>query len=210
MFNLSHEQMPSRAFVRGLAGGALVMTLFGTAWAAAPAGILTTTSLATGLAFTIVGIVAVVLLAGCYALARSAQHISVDSSPEAAARSKAIGKRLGIGFGIVFGSEVVIIAVASSLLSATGQGAFIVPVVVLVIGLHFLPLAALFQVRPYYVTGVLLSLAAIVTLLVVPKAATVNQVEAWVVIPATCSALILWLTAVAVLALGRRAVRMLS
>src|SRR5262249_54001317 len=97
--------------------------------------------------------------------------------------------------------------VASSILGAVGQDVLIVPVIVLIVGLHFLPLAPVFNVPLYYVTGALLVLAALVTLVVVPKARTVHGVALWVVIPATCSALILWATAATVLAMGRNILR---
>ena len=41
----------NRNFMRGLAIGALVLTLFGTGWAAAPAGILSATPVERALAF---------------------------------------------------------------------------------------------------------------------------------------------------------------
>jgi hypothetical protein len=78
---------------------------------------------------------------------------------------------------------------------------------VLIVGAHFLPLAPVFNVRLYYVTGALLILASLITLLAIPKSQTVHDVAFWIVVPATCSALILWATAVAILAMGRRIVQ---
>jgi hypothetical protein len=183
----------------------LVVTLFGTAWATAPALMLSTTPLQAALTMSVVALTTVGLILGSAALVRLAQRLPLDTSLEAVARSCAIGKRLGIGFGIVFGSEALVIALASSILSAVHQDAFILPVCVLVIGLHFLPLAALFQVWPYYVTGTLLSLVAVVTMLVIARTAQVHQTVLWDIIPATGSALVLWLTALVVLLLGRQA-----
>jgi hypothetical protein len=159
------------------------------------------------LAFVVVAIVAVALLVGSYLLGRAAGKIPIDTSPEGRARGNAVGKRLGISFGVIFGSEALFIAVASSVLGAVGQDAFIVPVIVLIVGLHFLPLAPLFNVRLYYVTGALLVLASLIPVLFIPRAQTVNGVSLWIVVPATGSALILWATAVAILAMGRQIAR---
>jgi hypothetical protein len=197
----------SRAFLRGLAIGALVLTLFGAAWAVAPAGAVGSTPLTHALAYAAIGLVAIGLVLGCASLFRLAQRLLVDTSPEGVARGRAVGKRLGIGFGIVFGSEAAIIALSASLLSANQLDDYILPVIVLIIGLHFIPLAWLFQVWPYYVTGVLISLIAIVTLLAIPRTAALNYVSLWVLVPATGSALVLWLTALTVLLLGRQTVR---
>lgn len=159
------------------------------------------------LAFVVVAIIAVALLLGSYMLGRAATSIPVDMSPEGRARGNAIGKRLGTSFGVIFGSEALFIAIASSILGSVQQDAFIVPVIVLIVGAHFLPLAPVFNVRLYYVTGTLLILASVITLLAIPKSQTVHDVALSIVVPATCSALILWATAVAILTMGRRIVR---
>jgi hypothetical protein len=119
----------------------------------------------------------------------------MDRSPKARARGRTIGWRMGIGFGVVFGSEALLIALASIILSANGLDDFIVPVIALIVGLHFLPLAWLFQVQVYYVTGARMSLVAVVTLPAVPQTATANGAPLWVIVPATGSAVVLWLTA---------------
>jgi hypothetical protein len=195
----------NRNFLRGLAIGALVLTFFGAGWAVAPAVLLTTSSGATAFALVVVALGAIALVVGCLALLRDAQRIPVDTSPEGLARGRAMGRRLGIGFGVVFGSEALLIALASIILSANGLEDFIVPVVALIVGLHFLPLAWLFDVWSYYVTGALISLVAVITMLVIPRAATANGAPLWVIVPATGSAIILWLTALVALLLGRQA-----
>lgn len=196
----------NRYFVRGLAWGAFAMTLFGALWSGAPASILPPTTIGTVLAFVIVVLIVAVLLVGSFRLLRAANDIPIDTSPEARARGQAIGKRLGISFGVIFGSEALFIAAASSILGSTGQDAYIVPVIILIVGLHFLPLAPVFNVRLYYLTGALLILASLITLISIPKSQSVHGVALWVVVPATCAALILWGTATAILAMGRQIV----
>lgn len=194
----------NRNFLRGLAIGALVLTFFGAGWAVAPALLLTTSSLATAFALIVVGLITIALVAGCLALLRDVQRLSVDSSPETRSRGRALGRRLGIGFGVVFGSEALLIALASIILSASGLDDFIVPVCALIVGLHFLPLAWLFDVWIYGVTGALISLVAIITLLAVPQTATANGAPLWVIAPATGCAVVLWLTAAVALLSGRQ------
>jgi hypothetical protein len=206
MVNQKRINWTNRYFIRLLAVGALVVTLFGTGWAAGAAGIFSTTPGQVAVAFGTIALMAIALIIGSAGLMRLAQRLPVDTSPQGVARSRAIGKRLGIGFGIVFGSEALLIAVASSLLGALNHDGFILPVIVLIVGLHFLPLAWLFQVWPYYVSGTLLCLVAMVTLLAIPQTAMLSQTALWDLVPATGSALVLWLTALVVLLLGRRTV----
>lgn len=82
--------------------------------------------------------------------------------------------------------EGVAIAVVSNLLVRAGLIAFIVPAVAIIVGLHFLPLAKLFQVKIYYVAGALITLAGLAGLAVdAPHRALVTGLA---------SAVLLWLT----------------
>jgi hypothetical protein len=71
--------------------------------------------------------------------------------PAAAAK----GKRAGILFGIIFGVEAALIALSSVLLARSGLGDWIPVAVGLIVGVHFLPLAYVFEVPLYYWTGAL-------------------------------------------------------
>jgi hypothetical protein len=97
--------------------------------------------------------------------------------------------------------------VDSGLLSTTHHNDFTLPVVVLVVGLQFLPLAWLFGVWQYYATGALLGLVAIASVLAILRTVMVNHMALWVAVPATHSALVLWLTAIVVLLAGRQTVQ---
>jgi hypothetical protein len=52
-----------------------------------------------------------------------------------------------------FGIEIVVIFAVSNILSALGLDRLILAAIAVVVGLHFLPLAALFRVAVHYVTG---------------------------------------------------------
>ncbi len=86
-------------------------------------------------AFLLVGLVTLGLFSMGVMLLRYARSLPKTVSPEDAA----IGKRISMWFGIVFGTEIVLIALASILLSAFQGDRFIAPVTALIVGIHFLP-----------------------------------------------------------------------
>ena len=75
--------------------------------------------------------------------------------PVAAAK----GKRAGIFFGIIFGLEGGLIGLSAALLSHAGLVDWIPIVAAVIVGLHFIPLARLFEVRLYYWTGTIIVIA---------------------------------------------------
>lgn len=101
------------------------------------------------------------------------------ASSARAARSRRI-------IGWALGGEGAAIAVVSHLMVKAGLIAFIVPAVAIIVGLHFLPLAKLFQVKIYHVAGALITLAGLAGLAVdAPHRALITGLA---------SAVLLWLT----------------
>ena len=196
-----------RAYAIGLASGAFVMTGFGTLWALAAVGILLLPAIEGLLSFVGVEFAAAVLTISCFALLRAARRLPQDISPERRAQSAAVGRGIGRRFGIIFGIEFVAIALANIICSLLNHSEFAIPLTVLIVGLHFLPLAALFRVWQYYLTGILLGLIALLTVIIVPVTMTLGQGQAWDILPALGSSLVLWLTAVSVLLMGSNVVR---
>ena len=183
----------SRATVRGYTSGALFMTFFGAFWASF-------TAFALGpwqrvLLFSIVGVVSIALVTAAIRLLRQARHLPPSTSEEARAQGKAQGRRFFLVFAIELGS----IFLAASLLGSAGLEGFIPPVIALIVGLHFLPLAAVFKVRLYYLTGILISLVAAVALVALLVGMTLGGVFGWAVVVGIATALILWATALGVL-----------
>jgi uncharacterized membrane protein len=140
----------------------LLMALFGAVWAAAGAG-------------TLEGAAGVILSAGSLVLAatlcllsvrtrRGARGLSRDDSPQAKARRKYLSRR----FNLVFGLEGVAIALAVVVLGRYALESLIPAVVTIIVGIHFFPLAKLFGVRAYYVTGAALCAIAVVAFLLAP------------------------------------------
>ena len=58
---------------------------------------------------------------------------------------RALGKRNGRAFGLVFAAEGVLIALAVVVLSSFGLDDFVLPVIALIVGLHFYPMARIFN-----------------------------------------------------------------
>ncbi len=176
------------AAVRGVASGVLFMAFFGTLWANIGLG---------GLQgwgtpwLTIVTILAgVALLLGGISLFLASRRLSNQVS-EADARR---WRRMGIWFGVVFATEGILIWIASAICNAINRFDLFFPIMAIIVGVHFFPLAALFQVKAHYVVGALLCLLAIITLLVIPENITLGtqQITAQWVVLGFGAALILW------------------
>jgi len=98
------------------------------------------------------------------------------------------GKRTGVWFGIIFATEAIFIFVASVICNALHRFDLFYPIMALIVGLHFFPLAYLFQARFYFLVGALLCLLA------VPESNTFGSqliMLRWVVLGFS-AALILW------------------
>lgn len=180
------------------------MAFFGTAWAGIGIGGLQ--GWGTPLLPIIAVCIGVLLFIAGIALIRSSRDLSNYSSKTDINQSR----RIKLGFNITFGAEFVVIAVAGAVLSRTDHFEYFFPVMALIVGIHFFPLAYLFRVRIYYVTGTLLCLLAIMTLLIVPLKVTFGQHEliGWSSLVGFGSALILWITGIAIWLMGRTMLKM--
>jgi hypothetical protein len=148
MAGLVFRRMLTKARLFGIVGGASILTLFGGLWCIAalafwpprPNWGIPAASAAT-----------LVLLVACMVRLAAIARLPDHHDPVAAAR----GKRAGSLFGIIFGLEGGLIALCSALLGRSGRGDWIPVVIGLIVGVHFIPLAHVFQVRLYYWTGAL-------------------------------------------------------
>jgi hypothetical protein len=70
-------------------------------------------------------------------------------------------KRADRVFHLVNGGQWILILVLGNVLANIGQGAWVVPMAIAVIGLHFVPLAYVFRNPPHYVTAAALVLFAL-------------------------------------------------
>ncbi|MCX6143627.1 MAG: hypothetical protein NTZ35_10425 [Ignavibacteriales bacterium] len=127
----------------------------------------------------------VVVLRGALALPAS----TTPRSPE----EQLIGRR----FAWVFGAEMIAFAVVNSTIAASGDYALIPSLNLIVVGIHFFPLARIFRVPRYNVMGLLFCAIPIVTLLAISKQWMVGQALAWYVVPSLGCGFVASLTAAA-------------
>ncbi|MBS1661203.1 MAG: hypothetical protein JST68_09145 [Bacteroidetes bacterium] len=79
------------------------------------------------------------------------------------------GKKMGKTFGIVFGIEGAAIPIACAILGATGHSEYILPAIALIVGLHFYPMARIFDRTVDYYIATWTSLVALTAIFIIIK-----------------------------------------
>jgi len=181
--------MMKEAF-RGSGIGVIFMAVFGTLWAGT--GVMGLQGWGfpyVELAAIFVGIIMVIV---GISLIHASQKMSNQVSDDGARRLK----RIGFLFNMVFIAEGLLIGIAIAICNLINQTDLIPGVIAIIVGIHFLPLASLFQIKVYYATGVLLCLLALITWLIVPDTVMVgeHQILAPLSLLGFGCALILWCT----------------
>lgn len=189
-----------RSAVQGTASGVFFMAFFGTLWAYT--GIMGLQGWGVPLLLVVTVTIGIALFIGGVSLIRASRELTVQVSTTDLSR----GKRTRFWFNIIFAAEGLAIAFTIAVCNATRHPELIPVIIAIIVGVHFIPLAPLFQVRLYYFTGALLSLLAIITLLLVPAKVTLgeHQINAFMSVVGFGSALILWGTGLAIWFMGRR------
>ena len=194
------QTITPRAAVRGTATGVIFMAFFGTLWA----GIGIRGMQGWGFLWLLIIslLIGVILLVGGIVLIMNSKRLSNEMGDVDSRR----WKRKNMWFGIIFGLEGMLIAAASAICGSTNHLDLFVPVMALIVGAHFFPLAHLFQVQIYYISGSLLCLLSAITLFTLPVRVTWenHQIILWWTSVGFGSALILWGTGVAVWFIGHR------
>jgi lysylphosphatidylglycerol synthetase-like protein (DUF2156 family) len=75
-------------------------------------------------------------------------------------------------FHLINAGQWVVILICGNILANIGLSSWIIPMAICIIGLHFLPLARLFQYAPHYITGSVLIVWGIFYPFVLPNVAT--------------------------------------
>ncbi|MGE7998404.1 DUF7010 family protein [Lysinibacillus sp. NPDC093190] len=147
-------------------------------------------------------LIGVILLIGGIVLIMNSKRLSNEMVEGDSKR----WKRKNMWFGIIFGLEGVLIAIAAAICESTNHLDLFVPVMALIVGAHFFPLAQLFQVKIYYISGSLLCLFSAIALFTFPIRVTWGnyQIMVWWTTVGFSSALIMWGTGVAVWITGHR------
>jgi hypothetical protein len=166
--------------------GALVFSFLGAFWAVES---IANWRGASARAYALVAIVVIGLTA--FAVARLASSRSLPRAADPAAASRE-GRQMGIAFGVIFAVEFGLIALVAVLLDNAGRSLLIPVAVAFIVGVHFLPLARVFRLPFYYVTG-LLCMACSLGVLMLP----VESVRLLVL--GLSVAAVLWVSALVVL-----------
>ncbi len=109
--------------------------------------------------------------------------------------SSAGGQKIMRQFGMIVAAEGLAIAAMSIICADNHHGRYIVPLALVIVGLHFLPLAKLFEVPRYYVTGILFCAISVATMLLNPSSAHIGHAQSWIVLPSVGCALVALATA---------------
>jgi hypothetical protein len=145
--------------MRGTVAGAVILTIFGGLWCIIA---LANWTARPGWSIAAGAVATIVLLVLCVARLVASRKIPSVDDPVAASK----GKRMGMLFGIIFGIEAGLIAIFSTLL-ASHRLAFWIPIAIaIIVAVHFLPLAHVFEVPLYYWTGGLSLLGVLGCLLI--------------------------------------------
>ncbi|MBO0783334.1 MAG: hypothetical protein J2P37_31360, partial [Ktedonobacteraceae bacterium] len=78
-------------------------------------------------------------------------------------------------FGLIVLAEVVVIGAINTALYQTNHGDWVVPLTYFIVGLHFVPLAFVFRVRPYIILGLLWMIVILLTVILIPASMMVGQ-----------------------------------
>ncbi|WHY96566.1 DUF7010 family protein [Peribacillus simplex] len=175
---------------RGSGIGVIFMAVFGTLWAGT--GIMGLKGWGVPYVEIAAIFVGIIMVIEGISLIHASQKMSNQVSENGARRLK----RIGFLFNMVFIAEGLLIGIAIAICNLINQTDLIPGIIAIIVGIHFLPLASLFQIKVYYATGVLLCLLALITLLIVPD--TVMFGEHQILAPLSLlgfgCALILWST----------------
>jgi hypothetical protein len=169
--------------LRGRSAGVMVGAVFGLVWDASTRSALTS---AGWVASLVVGVVMfAMLMTGALRLRRSARELPA-SQPGAAGRP-----RWRWRFTMVVAAEWVAIIAAVNILASSGHSQWIPAVICAAVGVHFAPLARLFNVRLYYATALALCAVASATVILGALGAPPTL---WTALPGLGAAVTLWAT----------------
>lgn len=177
----------NKQYLVGLTAGSLWLILLGSAFAV-------------WALITVKSPLAIFLSAGTAVLALSLIFFGIFTirgalrQPDAGDTEPSQARRIRLQFGLTFAAESLGCAVVSIASIATHHWRFIVPLNLIIVGLHFLPLARLFAVPRYYVLGALFCLIPIMTMLFIPDSGHIGRALSWIFIPAAVCGLAALLT----------------
>jgi hypothetical protein len=172
----------------GMAGAALWLVAISAVFTA-----LSLTMISTSLARLVLA--SVVIAAIAYIVTGAGVIRAILRSPGATPPRTAEDRIMLRRFVPVVAAEVIAIMVVNGICAVTQHLELITPLDLLIVGIHFLPLARIFRVPRYYWMGALFGLAPVLTLILVPLHTQVGAADAWFVIPTFGCTAVAWATA---------------
>jgi hypothetical protein len=103
--------------------------------------------------------------------------------------------------------EIAGLSISSIALLKLNHFQYIVPVDILIVSLHFIPLARIFAMPIYYFLGIIVSLIAIITMLLVPASSQIGNLITIAAIPSMCFIFFNWITIIYILRGGMKYLR---
>lgn len=188
---LIHSSSISKAAVHGPAIGTLFMAFFGLLWSLTGVAGLQGWG---GLYVLSIFVPGIALVFGGISLLRTSRKIETSLGPDQEALSKE-EKRLGFWFNLIFIVQGLAIGITIFVCNMMNQTDLIPIVITMIVGIHFYPLAILFKIRKYHITGSLLILLALIALLAIPASLSIVGLG---------SALILYITGLLIWLDGRK------
>jgi hypothetical protein len=180
----------------GLASGSIWLIVCGTVFATVSLVLIGTPTATAFLVGTLIA--AATLLTIGVSVFRAALRLPDDVAPRTAAE-QAIGRR----FAMIVAAEVIALAVVNPVAAVMQRFELMASLNLVIVGIHFLPLASIFQVPRYYLMGALFCIIPAVTLLTMPAHALVGHALGWLVVPSLGCSVVAGLTG----AVGLRDVR---
>lgn len=181
--------------LRGRSTGIFALAGFGLLWASLTR---LDSSLTLPVLATSVAVCAALVLGGLRVRRAAAGLPPASSDTEEAEHRREVGRR----FGLIVGGEWVLVGALAATLHSTGHPHLIPAVICAAVGLHFVPLAAMFHLRLYYGTAGALVLVGVATMVILPLTGVRSSL--WNVLPGLGAAVSLWVTG-ALLAAGSMA-----
>lgn len=180
----------SRRHAIGMTVGAVWLIVASTAFATAALSMIRTATAAAVLVAAIGAATVLVVMGINYirAVLRLPGDMPTQTPDEQNMRSR---------FMWIVAAEIVALAIVNSVLGATHHILFLVPLNLIIVGIHFLPLAKVFKVPRYSTMGGLFSAIAVFTMLGVPREAHLGGALSWFVLPSLGCALVATITAMA-------------
>jgi len=109
------------------------------------------------------------------------------------------GNKMRKWFLIILVLEVALLNIATFMLLKLNHLQYIVPVDILIVSLHFIPLARIFAVPIYYLLGIIMSVITILTMLLVPISSQIGNLSTLAGLPSLCFIFFNWIVIVYIL-----------